>query len=248
MGSPSTRSSRRCQKGGQSNHKDEEISNIVAAITISRGEALGEKHSRGSTHGMDSDDAWDPFSHCVALLRHFSPYCRMMSSPPIQTHKNSLTVVKPESLPNSQSNAQGGEEGDPDVQDAQVQDLRVPEHWLVPLKGHGGYPHLCRTLSALKYGRSTPLLSVKYSDLLVETDSLLFVNWFRNSSQSTWMYFELFNDVLDIASYLPFDISHTYREEISLADSSANLGAAGHDNSFPSVLHLDFSLLLQLHS
>ncbi|XP_042939404.1 uncharacterized protein LOC122274430 [Carya illinoinensis] len=162
-----------------------------------------------------------------------------LSSPvsfqPIETHKNSLTVIKPESLPNAQSNAQGGGEGDTDAQDAQVQDFRSIG-WS-PSKATEG-TNIYAQPSQPSNIWSTPFLSVEYSDLLVETDSLLFVSWFRNSSQSTWMYFELWNDVLDIGSNLPFDISHTYREEISLADGSANLGAAWHDNFFPSVLHL----------
>ncbi|XP_041026958.1 uncharacterized protein LOC121267163 [Juglans microcarpa x Juglans regia] len=83
MGTPSSCSSRRRQKGGQKNQHDEKISNMVDAITRSyearrkcyegRGEASGEKRSRGSTHCMDSDDGFDAFSHCVALLQALQP-------------------------------------------------------------------------------------------------------------------------------------------------------------------------------
>ncbi|KAF5455157.1 hypothetical protein F2P56_024761 [Juglans regia] len=55
---------------------------------------------------------------------------------PIQPLKHSVTLLKPQSYPKPQINARGGGGGeeDPDSQEAQVQDLRVPEHWLIPSK------------------------------------------------------------------------------------------------------------------
>lgn len=57
-----------------------------------------------------------------------------VSLQPTQPLKHAVPVLKSRSHPNPQSNAQGREVEDPDAQDAQVQDLRVPEHWLVPSK------------------------------------------------------------------------------------------------------------------
>uniref|UniRef100_A0A2N9GT66 Uncharacterized protein n=1 Tax=Fagus sylvatica TaxID=28930 RepID=A0A2N9GT66_FAGSY len=55
-----------------------------------------------------------------------------VSFQPIQPLKHSLTVLSYQSHPNPLSNEEIEE--DPDGQDAQVQDLRVPDHWLVPSK------------------------------------------------------------------------------------------------------------------
>ncbi|KAE8009609.1 hypothetical protein FH972_006037 [Carpinus fangiana] len=68
----------------------------------------------------------------ISLTNGTSKLCFPVSFHQIQPLKHSLTVLQSHSHPNPQSNAQGGgEEEDPD---AQVQDLRVPEHWSVPSK------------------------------------------------------------------------------------------------------------------
>ncbi|KAL4603149.1 hypothetical protein ACB092_10G104500 [Castanea dentata] len=55
---------------------------------------------------------------------------------PIQPLKHSLTVLKSQSRPNPLTNGYENEEEeeDPDGQNAQVEDLRVPDHWLDPSK------------------------------------------------------------------------------------------------------------------
>lgn len=55
---------------------------------------------------------------------------------PIQPRKHSLTVLKSQSHPNPLTNGYEDEEEeeDPDGQNAQVEDLRVPDHWLDPSK------------------------------------------------------------------------------------------------------------------
>ncbi|XP_075642539.1 uncharacterized protein LOC142613907 isoform X1 [Castanea sativa] len=55
---------------------------------------------------------------------------------PIQPLKHSLTVLKSQSHPNPLTNGYEDEEEeeDPDGQNAQVEDLRVPDHWLDPSK------------------------------------------------------------------------------------------------------------------
>ncbi|XP_062144307.1 uncharacterized protein LOC133851755 isoform X2 [Alnus glutinosa] len=72
----------------------------------------------------------------ISLTNGAPELCFPVSFQPIQPLKHSFTVLKSQSHPNPQSNAHGGGGGeeDPDAQDAQVQDLRVPEHWSVPSK------------------------------------------------------------------------------------------------------------------
>ncbi|XP_059439199.1 uncharacterized protein LOC132171813 [Corylus avellana] len=71
----------------------------------------------------------------ISLTNGASELCFPVSFHPIQPLQHPLTVLKSQSHPNPQSNLHGvGEEEDPDAQDAQVQDLRVPEHWSVPSK------------------------------------------------------------------------------------------------------------------
>nr|XP_023891968.1 uncharacterized protein LOC112003974 isoform X2 [Quercus suber]POE61365.1 hypothetical protein CFP56_40972 [Quercus suber] len=55
---------------------------------------------------------------------------------PIQPLKHSLTVLNSQSHPNPLTNGfeDEEEEEDPDGQNAQVEDLRVPDHWLDPSK------------------------------------------------------------------------------------------------------------------
>lgn len=58
-----------------------------------------------------------------------------LSLQPIQPLKHSLTVLKSRSHPNPITNGyEDEEEEDPDGQNAQVEDLRVPDHWLDPSK------------------------------------------------------------------------------------------------------------------
>ncbi|KAG6651811.1 hypothetical protein CIPAW_06G138500 [Carya illinoinensis] len=83
MGQPSSRSSRRRQKERAIDKTDEEISKMCAVITRSyearrksyegRGEASGEKRSRGDEGGLNSDSGWSPFRQSIAILQAFEP-------------------------------------------------------------------------------------------------------------------------------------------------------------------------------
>lgn len=71
----------------------------------------------------------------ISLTNGAPELCFPVSFQPL---KHSLTGLKSQPHPNPQSNAHGRgeeeEEEDPDAQEAQVQELRVPDHWLVPSK------------------------------------------------------------------------------------------------------------------
>ncbi|KAG6692015.1 hypothetical protein I3842_10G091400 [Carya illinoinensis] len=83
MGQQSSHSSRRRRKERAIDKTDEEISKMCATITRSyearrksyegRGEASGEKQSRGDESGLNSDSGWSPFRQCVAILQAFEP-------------------------------------------------------------------------------------------------------------------------------------------------------------------------------
>jgi hypothetical protein len=68
----------------------------------------------------------------ISLTNGASELCFPVSFHQIQPLKHSLTVLQSHSHPNPQSNAHGG--GGEEDPDAQVQDLRVPEHWSMPSK------------------------------------------------------------------------------------------------------------------
>lgn len=69
------------------------------------------------------------------------------------------------------------------------------------------------------------------------------VNWFRNGTQSPRRQFELWSDVLDIATGINFKIVDAFREGNIPADGLANLGSDGHDALFSSASELPQHLI-----
>lgn len=86
-------------------------------------------------------------------------------------------------------------------------------------------------LSALKYGL---MLCCKKNihKVVVETDSLLVVNWLNNETEPPQQYRELLEDILKLRNQMFCKVGHVYREANSLADGLANYGALGIDASF----------------
>lgn len=72
---------------------------------------------------------------CVSLTSGSPDLDFPVSFLPIQPLTHSVTLLKSHSYTKPQIKARrDGREEDPDAQEDQVQDLRVPEHWLIPSK------------------------------------------------------------------------------------------------------------------
>lgn len=75
-------------------------------------------------------------------------------------------------------------------------------------------------------------------DLVVETDSLLVVNWLNQKKKPPWQHIELWYDILSLSSFMNFQIIPSFRKGIGVADGLAKLGADGLDASFSSATQL----------
>ncbi|KAF5475310.1 hypothetical protein F2P56_007124 [Juglans regia] len=98
-------------------------------------------------------------------------------------------------------------------------------------------------LLALKHGLML-CKDMNIHKVVVETDSLLVVNWLNNETQPPLQYRELLEGILKLRNDMMFcKVSHVYREANSLADGLANYGARGNNASFSCPSQLPKHLL-----
>lgn len=80
-------------------------------------------------------------------------------------------------------------------------------------------------------------------DLIVETNSLVVINWLTKSSSRLGITQLFVMAFYHFKNVFPFNINHVYQENNALADSLAHYGAKGHTKIFSSLIQFPKHML-----